>query len=163
MRTTAKELARWLEQHGGTWHVEGEPVLEKSLPLPTPASSLVDALRKRADREGELAVLAPETADGSDASSPARGASGASVAPLLAEGTAVTARDLAWAAHLIDGMRVFQLAWIGADGAAQDSWLLAEQGTASSRTGADDGSAARSIVAAYRAAVPGRDRETSRR
>ena len=40
VRTTATELAQWLEHQGGLWHVEGEPVLAKSLPLPTPASSL---------------------------------------------------------------------------------------------------------------------------
>jgi len=129
VRTTATELARWLEQQGGVWHVEGEAVLAKSLPLPTPASSLVDALRKR---EGELLMLAPETTT-------------------LAPDCDVTARDLATAAHVVDGQRVFQLAWMGPDGTAQDSWLLAEQRAQPDR--ADAGAAARNVVAAFRAAM----------
>ena len=129
VRTTATELARWLEQQGGVWHVEGEAVLEKSLPLPTPASSLVDALRKR---EGDLEVLAPDTAT-------------------LAPDCPVTASDIASTAHLVDGQRVFQLAWVGADGTAQDSWLLAEQRGHSGRV--DSGAAARNVVAAFRAAM----------
>jgi hypothetical protein len=131
VRTTAAELAQWLEQQGGVWHVEGEPVLARSLPLPTPASSLVHALRKR---QGELAVLVPDTTT-------------------LAEGSAVTASDITTAAHVVDGLRVFQLAWMGADGTAQDSWLLAEQRGRPGRV--DDGAAARSVVAAFRAATSG--------
>ena len=129
VRTTATELAQWLEQQGGVWHVEGEAVLSKSLPLPTPASSLVDALRKR---EGDLVVLAPETTT-------------------LAPDCAVTASEIATAAHVVDGLRVFQLAWMGPDGTAQDSWLLAEQRPQPGR--ADSGAAARNVVAAFRAAM----------
>ena len=129
VRTTATELAQWLEQQGGVWHVEGEPALAKFLPLPTPASSLVDALRKRT---GELVMLAPETCD-------------------LAEDASVTAPQIASAAHDVDGQRVFQLAWLGPDGAAQDSWLLAEQQPHSQK--ADSGAAARTVVAAFRAAM----------
>jgi hypothetical protein len=51
---------------------------------------------------------------------------------------------------VIDGQRVFQLAWIQPDGALQDSWLLAEQRGHSGR--GDDGSAARKVVDAFRAA-----------
>ena len=129
VRTTASHLARWLEQQGGLWHVEGEPVLEKSLPLPTPASSLVHALRKR---EGELAVLVPDTTT-------------------LAPDSEVTANELATAAHVVDGQRVFQLAWLAPDGTAQDSWLLAEQRGHSGSV--DDGAAARGVVAAFRASM----------
>jgi hypothetical protein len=132
VRTTATELARWLEQQGGTWHVEGEPVLAKSLPLPTPASSLVDVLRRRAPEASELAVLAPETTT-------------------LAEDAAVSAHEIAAAAHLIDGQRVFQLAWIRPDGTVADSWLLAEQQSKPGST--DAGAAARNVVAAFRAAM----------
>ncbi len=132
VRTTATELAQWLEQQGGVWHVEGEPVLAKSLPLPTPASSLVEVLRKRGPDASNLAVLAPETT-------------------VLAPDVAVSADEIATAAHVIDGQRVFQLAWIRPDGTASDSWLLAEQ---QSRPGsADDGAAARNVVAAFRAAM----------
>ena len=109
------------------WHVEGESKLAASLPLPSPASALVEALRKRSD---SLAVLAPDTlAVDQDAS--------------------VTARELSRAAHLIDGQRVFQLAWVHDDGVVQDSWLLAEQhGPAPGSS--DDKAAARSVVAAFR-------------
>lgn len=127
MRTTATELARWLEQQGGVWQVEGEPALAKSLPLPTPAQSLVEVLRKRNDG---LAMLAPDTTT-------------------LAENASVLAHDIAGAAHVIDGQRVFQLAWIRADGTVADSWLLAEQQARKSRP--DDGAAARGVVAAFRA------------
>lgn len=129
VRTTATELARWLEQQGGLWHVEGEPVLAKSLPLPTPASSLVDVLRKRT---GDLAVLVPDTCD-------------------LAEDCAVGAPEIATAAHVVDGQRVFQLAWLSPDGTAQDSWLLAEQRGQQGR--GDNGAAAKNVVAAFRAAM----------
>lgn len=127
VRTTAAELASWLERAGGVWHVEGESKLAASLPLPSPASALVEALRKRSD---SLAVLAPDTlAVDQDAS--------------------VTARELSRAAHLIDGQRVFQLAWVHDDGVVQDSWLLAEQhGPAPGSS--DDKAAARSVVAAFR-------------
>jgi hypothetical protein len=132
VRTTATELAQWLEQQGGLWHVEGEPVLAKSLPLPTPASSLVEVLRKRAPDASALAVLAPETT-------------------ALAPDAVVTANEIATAAHVIDGQRVFQLAWIRPDGTVADSWLLAEQQSKPGR--ADDGAAARNVVAAFRASM----------
>ena len=134
VRTTATELAQWLEQQGGSWHVEGEPALAKTLPLPTPASSLVDVLRKRGPDAGELAMLAPDTTG-------------------LAPDASVPASELATAAHVIDGQRVFQLAWIRPDGTVADSWLLAEQ---QSSAGADEGAAARGVVAAFRAAVASR-------
>ena len=130
VRTTATELAQWLEQQGGLWHVEGEPVLAKSLPLPTPASSLVEVLRRRA---GDLEMLAPDATD-------------------LVPDSDVTAPDISTAAHVIDGQRVFQLAWVAPDGTAQDSWLLAEQQKEQSGT-SDGGAAARTVVAAYRAAM----------
>ena len=126
VRTTAAELAQWLEHQGGLWHVEGEPVLAKSLPLPTPASSLVDVLRRRL---GHLAILAPEASD-LDPDSP------------------VSAPEIASAAHMIDGKRVFQLAWLDADGTPQDSWLLAEQQGKPGK--GDGGAAARSLIAAFR-------------
>lgn len=129
MRTTATELARWLEQQGGVWHVEGEPVLAKSLPLPTPAQSLVEVLRKRND---EIAMLAPETCS-------------------FAEDSSVLSHQIPSAAHLVDGQRVFQLAWVRPDGTVADSWLLAEQQPASVK--ADSGAAARGVVAAFRASV----------
>jgi hypothetical protein len=132
VRTTATELAQWLEQQGGLWHVEGEAVLAKSLPLPTPASSLVEVLRKRAPDVSALAVLAPETT-------------------ALAPDADVTANEIAMAAHVIDGQRVFQLAWIRPDGTVADSWLLAEQQSKPGR--ADDGAAARNVVAAFRASM----------
>ena len=129
VRTTATELAQWLEQQGGLWHVEGEPVLAKSLPLPTPASSLVEVLRKRS---GDLAVLAPETST-------------------FTEDATVTAAEIAAVVHVVDGQRVFQLAWLQPDGTAQDSWLLAEQHGHSGK--GDGGAAARTVVAAFRAAM----------
>jgi hypothetical protein len=129
VRTTAMELASWLELAGGVWHVEGESKLAASLPLPSPASALVDALRRRS---GALAVLAPDTLTALD------------------EDASVTARELSSAAHLIDGQRVFQLAWVHDDGVVQDSWLLAEQHGPAPGSG-DDNAAARSVVAAFRA------------
>jgi hypothetical protein len=132
VRTTSAELAHWLEREGGVWHVEGEVTLASSLPLPSPASALVDALRKRG---GNLAVLSPEKSELGD----------------LGENAPVTARELSSAAHVVDGQRVFQLAWVHADGTVQDSWLLAEQRGPAGR--GDDGAAARSVVAAFRAAV----------
>ena len=115
-RTTATDLARWIEQQGGHWHVEGEPALTKSLPMPAPASSLVDALARR---DGSLAMLLPE-------------------ACLIAADASIRAEEIASAAHLVDGQRVFQLAWIDADGSLRDSWLLCEQ---SMRISAPDGDA----------------------
>ena len=127
LRTTANELASWLERAGGVWHVEGEPKLAASLPLPSPASALVEELRRRSCA---LAVLAPETLTAD-------------------EDAPVTARELSGAAHLIDGQRVFQLAWVHDDGVVQDSWLLAEQqGPAPGSS--DDNAAARSVAAAFR-------------
>ena len=133
VRTTAGELASWLEHAGGSWHVEGEAKLAAALPLPSPASALVDVLRKR---RGSLAVLAPEAATLS-----ARG-----------EDAPVTVRELSSVAHVIDGQRVFQLAWVHDDGVVQDSWLLAEQRSPSPGS-TDDNAAARSVVAAFRAAA----------
>jgi hypothetical protein len=129
VRTTSSELARWLEEQGGEWHVEGELMLARSLPLPTTARSLVEVLRKRSDA---ISLLAPDES-------------------AFAEGGFVSADQLARAAHLIEGERVFQLAWIRPDGTAADSWLLAEQ--RAQKTRADDGAAARGVVAAFRASV----------
>ena len=129
VRTTTTELALWLEQQGGLWHVEGEPALARTLPLPTPASSLVEVLRKRTEC---LAVLAPD-------------------ASTLVEDATVSAGEIATTAHVVDGQRVFQLAWIHPDGTVADSWLLAEQRDHSGR--GDRGAAARNVVAAFRAAV----------
>jgi hypothetical protein len=133
VRTTAAELARWLEQQGGVWHVEGEPVLARSLPLPTTAASLVEVLRKRTGAAADLAVLAPETT-------------------AFSEDASVGAHEIATAAHVIDGLRVFQLAWIGQDGTLADSWLLAEQQHHPGRVD-NTGDAARNVVAAFRASV----------
>jgi hypothetical protein len=132
VRTTATELAQWLEQQGGSWHVEGEPVLAKSLPLPTPASSLVEVLRRRSADASDLAMLAPE-------------------ATALSPDAPVSASEIATAAHVIDGQRVFQLAWIRPDGTVADSWLLAEQERKPESAG--DGAAARGVVAAFRASM----------
>src|SRR5438045_3278964 len=96
VRTTATELARWLEQQGGAWHVEGEPVLSRSLPLPTTASSLVHVLRKRSAESADLSMLVPDTAPGG----------------LVTADAVVTSGEIASVAHVIDGKRVFQLAWI---------------------------------------------------
>lgn len=127
-RTTAGDLARWLAQQGGHWHVEGEPVLSKSLPLPTPASSLVDVLARR---EGELAMLLP------DASS-------------LVADASLSPAEIANAAHLVDGARVFQLAWVDdTSGELRDSWLLCEQ--RSVRGSYPDDDAATQVIAAFRA------------
>src|SRR6476661_4435487 len=124
VRTTAAELAHWLELQGGVWHVEGEPALSKSLPLPTTAGSLVDVLRRRGPGAVDLAVLAPETSE-------------------LPPDASVAARDLTSAAHVIDDKRVFQLAWIRPDGTHADSWLLAEQQPTVGR--ADGHAAARDV------------------
>jgi hypothetical protein len=129
VRTTATELAQWLEHQGGHWHVEGEPALAKSLPLPTPAYSLVDALRRR---RGDLAILVPDVSD-------------------FAPDSAVSAPDIASTAHIVDGLRVFQLAWLGDDGTAQDSWLLAEQRGQAKSKGGDNGAAAAKLIASFRA------------
>lgn len=103
VRTTAEELARWLERAGGNWQVDGEPSL-KHLPQPAPAHGLAAAVRKRRE---ELAVLAPAECP-------------------FPEGAIVGERDLVRVAHDVNGSSVFQLAWIGADGAPGDSWLVAE-------------------------------------
>jgi len=125
-RTTAGDLARWLAQQGGHWHVEGEPALSKSLPLPTPASSLVDVLTRR---DGELAMLLP------DASS-------------LVADASLSPAEIANAAHLVDGARVFQLAWIEDSGELRDSWLLCEQRGV--RGSYPDDDAATQVIAAFR-------------
>jgi hypothetical protein len=129
VRTSAAELARWLELEGGLWHVEGEPVLARSLPLPAPAVSLVEALRKSG---GSVTVLAPDDS------------------PVAQDGLEVSADNLSFMAHVIDGQRVFQLAWIRPDGTVADSWLLVEQDARSGR--ADSGAAARGVFARFRAA-----------
>lgn len=126
-RTTAGDLARWLAQQGGHWHVEGEPALSKSLPLPTPASSLVDVLIRR---DGELAMLLPDAC------------------PLVPDAS-LAPEQIANAAHLVDGARVFQLAWIEDGGELRDSWLLCEQ--RSVRGSYPDDDAATQVIAAFRA------------
>lgn len=103
VRTTAQELARWLERAGGNWQVDGEPSLEH-LPQPAPAHGLAAALRKRRD---ELAVLAPDECP-------------------FPEGAVLGEHDLVRAAHDVNGSSVFQLSWIGPDGVSGDSWLVAE-------------------------------------
>jgi len=103
VRTTAADLARWLERRGGNWSVDGEPVLARTLPVPTTAESLADALKSR---QGELVVLVPDTCP-------------------LPEDSFVGPGDLATAAHMVEGQHVFQLAWVAAEG-TRDSWLLAE-------------------------------------
>ncbi len=107
--------------------MEGEPALAKSLPMPAPASSLVDALSRR---DGAIVLLLPD---------------GCSVAP---EST-LTPHDIAAAAHVVDGQRVFQLAWIGPEGDPMDSWLLAEQ--RSMRLSDPGTDAARQVLDAFRA------------
>lgn len=134
VRTTASELARWLGQQGGVWHVEGEPALARSLPLPTPAQSLVEVLGRRND---EIVMLAPDTS-------------------AVVEDAPLLAHQLAIAAHVVDGQRVFQLAWMRPDGTVSDSWLLAEQRAQAARP--DSGAAARSVMAAFRAGVTTRRR-----
>ncbi len=104
VRTPVDELARWLEKNGGTWTVEGEPALAKSLPVPAPGSVLADALRKRG---GELAIMAPDVG-------------------AFHENAVITHAQIRDAAFDMDGMRVFQLAWVDADGSTKDSWLIAE-------------------------------------
>jgi len=130
VRTTARDLARWLDRAGGNWTVEGEPSLARSLPLPAPAEALVDALERR---DEALAILLPE----------------ASSLPCDA---AVAVEDIPAAAHLVDGQRVFQLAWIGPDGALADSWLLAEQRRIRP---SEPAFAAEQVLAAFRARNPG--------
>ena len=103
LRTTAAELARWLERAGGYWQVHGEASL-RHLPQPAPAATLAAAVRQRNDA---LTILAPDGCP-------------------IAEGTVIGDRDLVRAAHDIDGHSVFQLAWVGADGAPTDAWLVAE-------------------------------------
>ncbi len=104
VRTTAAELARWLDQHRGPWTVEGEPVLLKTLPVPTPGAILADALRKRG---GELQILAPDVG-------------------AFLEDARIGHNELHDAAFDVDGNRVFQLSWIEADGTTKDAWLLCE-------------------------------------
>jgi hypothetical protein len=129
VRTTARDLARWLERRGGNWSVEGEPVLARSLPAPASAESLADALTSR---DGELLVLVPDgTAFDDDAF--------------------VGPADLAAAAHMVEGQHVFQLAWVTAEG-IRDSWLLAEHDKAA-QSGDGEATAAR-IVAGFRQAWP---------
>lgn len=103
VRTTAADLARWLERRGGNWTVDGEPALARTLPAPASAESLADALRRR---EGELLVLAPDGCG-------------------VAADTFVGPADLQGVAHVVEGQHVFQLAWVTPEG-IRDSWLLAE-------------------------------------
>jgi hypothetical protein len=112
VRTTVDELARWLEKHGGTWTVEGEPALARSLPVPAPGAVLAEALRGRG---GHLAILAPDVG-------------------AFYENAAISYTQLREASFDVDGMRVFQLAWLDPDGTTRDSWLLAES-DALSRSG----------------------------
>jgi hypothetical protein len=126
VRTTATDLARWVEDRGGMWTVDGEPQIVGRLPVPAGATAIAEALAKRG---GDLAVLLP---DGSD----------------LEDGALVTAADLARAAHLVDAHHVFQLAWIDAGGAVKDSWLLAEH-DALAQSG-ETGAAAAKVVASWR-------------
>lgn len=128
VRTTAAELAQWLEETGGSWHIEGELTLSKSLPLPAPASGVVEALRRRT---GEIALLAPEDCG-------------------LDDGDWIAPEDIGMAAHMIDGERVFQCAWLHADGTMMDSWLLAEQQGLSGMRNIGAGAAA-SVIAAFHA------------
>jgi hypothetical protein len=104
VRTTAAELALWLDAHGGPWTVEGEPALAKSLPVPSPGSMLADALRQRG---GELLVLAPDVG-------------------AFYENATIGHKEIRDAAFDVDGNRVFQLAWIEPDGTTKDAWLLCE-------------------------------------
>ena len=90
VRTSAAELASWLDQQGGTWTLEGEPALAKTLPMPTPGRVLADALRKRG---GELVLLAPDVG-------------------AFMENDTIVAKDIRNAAFDVDGQRVFQLAWL---------------------------------------------------
>jgi hypothetical protein len=103
VRTTALDLAKWIERRGGHWTVDGEPVLARSLPAPAHAASLAEALRKR---PGELLVLVPDGA-------------------AFAEDAFVDMTELQGAAHMIEGQHVFQLAWVTPEG-IRDSWLVAE-------------------------------------
>jgi hypothetical protein len=125
VRTTSMDLAHWLEREGGAWHVEGEVTLTASLPVPSPAAALVDVLRRRG---GYLAVLTPDMSQLNH----------------LGDNAQITARELSSAAHVVDGQRVFQLAWVENDGTMQDSWLLAEQRGQVPYT--DDGSSARNVL-----------------
>ncbi len=129
VRTTSMELARWLEREGGLWHVEGEATLAAALPLPAPATMLVEALRKTS---AHLSVLAPDRSELAD----------------LGEDAPVTERELTGAAHVVDGQRVFQLAWVRQDGTVQDSWLLVEQRRQTGRV--DANAAAHDLVNSFR-------------
>lgn len=125
VRTTAGDLARWLDENGGVWTVEGEPALAKTLPVPAPANILADALRKR---QGELVLLTPDPCD-------------------LVDGAYAGPSELREAAHDVDGHRVFQLAWVGPEGDTKDSWLLAEHAVLlSSQTPSDGGRSAAAIL-----------------
>lgn len=99
--------------------------------MPAPASSLVDALGRR---DGHLAMLIPDTS------------------PVVADAV-LRAEEIGAAAHLVDGQRVFQLAWIGDDGTAGDSWLLCEQ--RGFRISSPDSDAATQVLAAFRARPKG--------
>jgi hypothetical protein len=129
LRTTADDLARWLERQGGNWTVDGEPSLVRTLPSPTSAVSLAAVLRQR---QGELLVFAPETC-------------------ALPEHAYVGHAELPATAHLVEGHHVFQLAWVSPEG-ARDSWLLAEH---DKMAPSGDGEAtATRIVAGFKQAWP---------
>jgi hypothetical protein len=129
LRTTAEDLARWLERHGGSWTVDGEPTLARALPAPASAPALAQALR---GRPGDLVVFAPETC-------------------ALAEQALVGLGELPQAAHIVEGHHVFQLAWVTDEG-VKDSWLLAEHDK-QAQSGDGEATAAR-IVAGFRQAWP---------
>ena len=134
VRTTAAELARWIERQGGVWTVEGEPALARTLPSPAPASALVEVLRRR---EGHLAILAPEACS-------------------LPPDVKIGAAEITLAAHDVGGNRVLQLARIEDDGTTRDSWLIAEDVAASSRDLArtpEGGVSASAVVEAWRAGL----------
>jgi hypothetical protein len=43
---SSAELAQWLEQQGGWWNVDGDPLLTGRLPFPCPADELAAELRR---------------------------------------------------------------------------------------------------------------------
>jgi hypothetical protein len=104
VRTTAADLALWLDAHAGPWTIEGEPTLAKSLPVPAPGKMLAETLRQRG---GDLQMLAPDVG-------------------AFHENATIGCKDIRDAAFDIDGNRVFQLAWIDPDGTTKDAWLLCE-------------------------------------
>jgi hypothetical protein len=102
--TTSVDLGRWLDLTGGSWTIDGEPVLGNSLPVPASSASVAQALRRRT---GQLAITLPDNCQ-------------------IPEGALVGAQQIELAAHWIDSHRVFQLAWVDDAGIVTDAWLLAE-------------------------------------